>query len=79
MRDGPTSLAQPHQVVHQTLGAAQHGQVASDTNVRLWHKVRVQLGAFEGTKTAALPTLRAERRFSGAFQTLRRGVVKVGT
>ena len=32
-----------------------------------------------GRPTAALPTLGAECRFSGAFQTLRRGVVKVGT
>ncbi len=26
-------------------------------NARCWHNVRTQLGAFEGTKAAALPTL----------------------
>ena len=31
-------------------------------NVVLWHNVRAQLGAFEGTKTAALPTFGPESR-----------------
>jgi hypothetical protein len=32
-------------------------------NVTSWHNVRAQLGAFEGTKTAALPTLGIKGRF----------------
>jgi len=46
---------------------------------RLWHNVRAQLGAFKGTKTAALPTLGIEGRFSAALQMWRREVTKVGT
>ncbi len=38
-------------------------------NVALWHKACVQPGAFEGTETAALPTLKAECRFIAALQT----------
>jgi hypothetical protein len=38
-------------------------------NGNSWHNVRAQPGAFGGTETAALPTLRAERRFIAAFQT----------
>jgi hypothetical protein len=45
----------------------------------LWYNVRAQLGAFEGTKTAALQTLGIEGRFSAALQTWRREVAKVGT
>jgi hypothetical protein len=35
----------------------------ADANVALWHNVRAQLGAFEGTKSAALPTLGIKGRF----------------
>ena len=44
-------------------------QIAMVRNVALWHKVRAQLGPFEGTKTAALPTLGIEGQFSTALQT----------
>jgi hypothetical protein len=37
--------------------------------VAIWHKVRTQPGAYEGTKTAALPTLGVEGQFSAALQT----------
>ena len=37
---------------------------AASTNVGIWHKVRAQPGAYEGTKTAALPMLGIEGRFS---------------
>jgi hypothetical protein len=39
------------------------------SNVGCWHKVRAQPGAYEGTKTAALPTLGVEGQFSAALQT----------
>ena len=39
------------------------------SNVRLWHKARAQLGAFEGTETAALPTLGLECRPTGGRPT----------
>ena len=38
-------------------------------NVALWHNPDLQPGAFEGTETAALPTLRAECRLTATFQT----------
>jgi hypothetical protein len=34
------------------------------SNVGAWHKVRAQPGAYEGTKTAALPTLGIKGRFT---------------
>jgi hypothetical protein len=37
--------------------------------VESWHNARAQLGVFEGTETAALPTLGIEGRFSAALQT----------
>jgi len=37
---------------------------ARPTNVSSWHKVRAQLGPFEGTETAALPTLGIKGRFT---------------
>ena len=52
---------------------------AASTNVGIWHNVRAQLGAFEGAKTAALPTFGPECRVSGAFETWHRGVAKVET
>jgi hypothetical protein len=45
--------------------------------VASWHNVRAQLGAFEGTETASLPTLDNECRFTVAFQTQRQAVSKV--
>ena len=42
-------------------------QVPQAVNVRFWHNARAQLGAFEGTQTTALPTLRAECRFITGF------------
>ncbi len=42
---------------------------AASTNVGIWHNVRAQVGAFEGTETASLPTLGIEGRFSAALQT----------
>jgi hypothetical protein len=36
----------------------------NDGYVAFWHKVRAQLGAFEGTETAALPTLGINGRFT---------------
>ena len=38
-------------------------------NVSLWHNVRAQLGAFEGTKTASLPKFVRECRLSGGNDT----------
>jgi hypothetical protein len=35
-----------------------------NTDGSLWHKVRAQPGAYEGTKTAALPTLGIKVRFT---------------
>jgi hypothetical protein len=35
----------------------------SSIHGRFWHKVRAQLGSFEGTETGALPTIAPERRF----------------
>ena len=42
------------------------GEVSGGTS---WHNVRAKPGAYEGTKTAALPTFGAEGQFSAAFQT----------
>ena len=42
---------------------------ARSTNDRIWHKVRAHPGAYEGTKTAAMPTLGVEGQFSAALQT----------
>ncbi len=39
------------------------GRIASDANVGKWHKACVQPGAYEGTETAALPTLGRVCRF----------------
>jgi len=61
------------------LGKYLFGQRALDTGAILkirpelkgnsWHNVRAQPGAYEGTKTAALPTLGIEGQFSAALQT----------
>jgi hypothetical protein len=37
--------------------------------VCFWHKVRAQLGTFEGTQTGGLPTFDAGNLFTSAFQT----------
>ena len=43
---------------------------AASTNVGIWHNVRAQPEAYEGTKAAALPTLVLECRLSGGNDTL---------
>ncbi len=75
MRDGPASLAQPHQAVHQALGAAQHGQVASDANVCFWHNRDLHRTRFIGLPTSILPTLGAECELIATFQTRIRGML----
>jgi hypothetical protein len=44
--------------------------VTGSANFGLWHNVRAQPGALEGTETAALPTFGAECRFTIAFKGL---------
>jgi hypothetical protein len=48
-------------------------------NFGFWHNVRAQIGAFEGTKTASLPTFVRECRQTADIQTYIRGALKVGT
>ncbi len=48
-------------------------------NVAFWHIADVRWLPGLGPLTGALPTFGAECRVIGAFQTLRRGVVKVGS
>jgi hypothetical protein len=45
-------------------GPAKSIGVALEWNVAFWHNVRAQLGPFEGTETAALPTLGINGRFT---------------
>jgi hypothetical protein len=59
VREGRLSNRRPTSGCKAQSGPAGHG-----CYVDSWHKVRAQLGAFEGTETAALPTLCINGRFT---------------
>ena len=55
------------------------GPIASEANVQIWHEADLQHARLVGLPSVALPTFVRVCRFIAAFQTLIRGVAKVGT